>query len=148
MVPVQSALTVYVAETDSLRVTSPLKLEEATPFSLPLPSNTAYPAMANGTCLSFPWISTPLKANRYVPSSVALEHFTLAVSSSLAYPAPTVVRAPAPTTSRISITHAAHSPFRFIGVLLLVCRRPESSPLLSLWGSFPGGIVTGPTMYR
>ena len=66
-VPVQSALTVYVRESGSLRVTSPLKLEESTPFALPLPSKTAYPAKAKGTCSSLLLISTPLKANRYVP---------------------------------------------------------------------------------
>src|SRR5215217_4447049 len=105
----------------SLRDTCPLKLEETTLFSLPLPSKTPYPAKANGTCSLFPLISTPLKANRYVPCSVASEHFALAVSSSLAYPAPTVLSAPAPTTtSRISTIHAAHSPLRFIVVLLLV----------------------------
>src|SRR5215204_1432906 len=129
-VPVQSALTVYVPEMDSLRDTSPLKLVEATLFSLPLPSKTPYPAMANGSCSLLPWISTPSKANGYVPCSVASEHFALAVSSSLAYPAPTVVSAPAPTRSRISTTHAAHSPVRFIVLLLLVCG-PESIPLLS-----------------
>src|SRR5215208_1571762 len=129
-VPVQSPLTVYVPEMGSLRETSPLKLEETTLFSLPLPSNTAYPAMANESWSLFPLISTPSKANGYVPSSVASEHLALAVSSSLAYPAPTVVSAPAPTTSRISTTHAAHSPVRFIVLLLLVCG-PESIPLLS-----------------
>jgi hypothetical protein len=42
----------------------------------------------------------------------------------------TVIRAPAPTTtSRISARPPAHSPVRFIVVLLLVCR-PESPPLL------------------
>src|ERR687895_170974 len=119
-VPVQSALTVYVPEMGSLRETSPLKLEETTLFSLPLPSNTPYPAMANGTWSLLPLITTPSKANGYLPSNVASEHFVLEVSSSLAYPAPTVVRAAAPTTtSRISTTHAAHSPIRFIVVRLL-----------------------------
>src|SRR5215208_7753672 len=83
--------------------------------------------MAKGLCSS-PLISTPFWANRYVPLSVATEHFALLeASSSLAYPAPTVVsRAAAPTTrSRISARPPAHSPFRFIVVLLLVCRRPE-----------------------
>src|SRR5215212_5972153 len=149
-VPVQSALTVYVPEMDSLRDTSPLKLVEATLFSLPLPSKTPYPAMANGSCSLLPLISTPSKANGYVPCSVASEHFALEASSSLAYPAPTVVRAAAPATtvSRISATPPAHSLLRFIVVLLLlvVCCRPqrESSPPLLVWGSFPGGIVMGP----
>src|SRR5215211_4663779 len=82
--------------------------------------------MANGLW-SLPLISTPFWANRYVPSSVATEHFALLEAfSSLAYPAPTVLRAAAPTTSRISATPPAHSPFRFIVVLLLlVCPRPE-----------------------
>src|SRR5215212_4374935 len=84
--------------------------------------------MANGLC-SLPLISTPFWANRYVPSSVATEHFALLEAfSSLAYPAPTVLRAGAPTTrSRISATpHAQNSPLRFIVVLLLlVCPRPE-----------------------
>src|SRR5215218_618112 len=106
--------------------------------------------MANGSCSLLPLISTPSKANGYVPCSVASEHFALlAASSSLAYPTPTVVRAAAPATtiSRISTTPAAHSPLRFIVVLLLlVCPRPqrESSPPLLLWDSFPGGIVMGP----
>src|ERR671911_1884341 len=98
--------------------------------------------MANGLCSS-PLISTPLWANRYVPLSVASEHLALEAFSSLAYPAPTVVRAAAPTTSRISATLPAHSPFRFIVVLLLVCRRPESPPL-PLWDSLPEGILTAP----
>src|SRR5215213_5019814 len=82
--------------------------------------------MANGLCSS-PLISTPFWANRYVPLSVALEHLALEAFSSLAYPAPTVLsRAAAPTTSRISATPPAHSPLRFIVVLLLLeCPRPE-----------------------
>src|SRR5215204_6714834 len=94
--------------------------------------------MANGLCSS-PLISTPFWANRYVPLSVALEHFALLEAfSSLAYPAPTVVRAAAPTTSRISATPPTHSPFRFIVVLLLlVCRRPERKGEDSL-GLFAG----------
>src|SRR5215217_2124114 len=137
-VPVQSALTVYVPEMDSLRETSPLKLEETTLFSLPLPSKTAYPAMANGAWSLFPLTSTPSKANGYVPLSVATEHLALEASSFLAYPAPTVVsKAAAPTTtSRMSARPHAHSPIRFIVVLLLlllllVCPRPESPTLLS-----------------
>src|SRR5215217_2779174 len=133
----------------SLRDTCPLKLEETTLFSLPLPSKPPYPAMADGVCSLYPLISPPSKANGFVPCSVASEHFALAVSSSLAYPAPTVVRAAAPATtiSRISATPPAHSLLRFIVVLLLlVCCRPqrESSPPLLVWGSFPGGIVMGP----
>src|SRR5215211_5923112 len=132
-VPVQSALTVYVPEMDSLRETSPLKLEETTLFSLPLPSKTAYPAMVNGAWSLFPLTSTPSKANGYVPLSVATEHLALEASSFLAYPAPTVVsKAAAPTTtSRMSARPHAHSPSRFIVVLLLVCPRPESPTLLS-----------------
>src|SRR5919107_6289095 len=99
--------------------------------------------MANGLW-SLPLISTPFWANRYVPLSVASEHFALLEASSfLAYPAPTFVRAAAPTTSRISATPPTHSPLRFIVVLLLVCRRPESPPL-PLWDSLPEGILTGP----
>src|SRR5829696_4611864 len=103
--------------------------------------------MTKGLC-SLPLISTPFWANRYVPLSVASEHFALLeASSSLAYPAPTVVRTAAPTTTtRISARPPAHSPLRFIVVLLLlVCCRPqrEFSPPPLLWGSFPGGILTG-----
>src|ERR671911_2230639 len=100
--------------------------------------------MANGLCSS-PLISTPLWANRYVPLSVASEHLALEAFSSLAYPAPTVVRAAAPTTSRISATLPAHSPLRFIVVLLLVCRRPERRGALSL-GLFAGRHTNRPTM--
>src|SRR5918998_818747 len=103
--------------------------------------------MANGLW-SLPLISTPFWANRYVPLSVASEHFALLEASSfLAYPAPTVVRAAAPTTSRISATPPAHSPFRFIVVLLLVCRRPERKGRI-LWDSLPEGILTGPPTCR
>src|SRR5215213_4988080 len=98
--------------------------------------------MAKGLC-SLPLISTPFWANRYVPLSVALEHFALEAFSSLAYPAPTVVRAAAPTTSRISATPPAHSPLRFIVVLLLVCPHPERKGR-TLWDSLPEGILTGP----
>src|SRR5215211_8483074 len=97
--------------------------------------------MANGLCSS-PLISTPFWANRYVPLSVALEHFALEAFSSLAYPAPTVVRPAAPTTNRISARPPAHSPFRFIVVLLLVCGRPERKGKDSLWDSLPEGILT------
>src|ERR671913_331753 len=94
-----------------------------------------------------PLISTPFWANRYVPLSVATEHFALLeASSSLAYPAPTVVSraaAPTTTTSRISARPPAHSPLRFIVVLLLVCCRPQRESSSALWGSFPGGILTG-----
>src|SRR5215208_1484703 len=135
-VPVQSALTVYVPETGSLRETSPLKLEEATPFSLPLPSNTAYPAMANGTWALSPVISTPSKANGYVPCNVATEHFLApAFSSSVAYPVPTAKTATTPT--RRSTTHAAHSTLRFILILLL-----QRAGL----GEAPLRCTTGPSM--
>src|SRR5918911_3355257 len=134
---------------DSLRDTSPLKLVETTLFSLPWPSKMAYPAMANGTCSLLPLISTPSKANGYVPLSVASEHLALEASSSLAYPAPTVVsRAAAPTTtSSISARPPAqNSPFRFIVVLLLllllVCPRPKEGR--TLWDSLRGGILTAP----
>src|SRR5215217_8945972 len=101
--------------------------------------------MANGLW-SLPLISTPFWANGYVPSSVATEHLALEASSSLAYPAPTVVRAAAPTTtSRISTTHAAHSPIRFI-VVLLECRRPERV-LSSSVGLLPRMHTNRPTMY-
>src|ERR671912_1922874 len=96
--------------------------------------------MANGLW-SLPLISTPFWANRYVPLSVASEHFALLEASSfLAYPAPTVVRAAAPTTtSRISATPPAHSPLRFIVVLLLlVCRRPQRESSPSSLGLFAG----------
>src|SRR5215208_7805375 len=127
--PVQSALTVYVLELWCLRPTCPLKLNESTLFPWPLPSKTSYPATANGTW-SFPSVVDPSKANRYVPSSVASEHFAPAASSSLANPVPT---ASTPTTPRSSTTHAAHSPLRLTLVLLASpivfptrhCRRPE-----------------------
>src|SRR5919106_3091154 len=94
--------------------------------------------MANGLW-SLPLISTPFWANRYVPSSVASEHFALEASSSLAYPAPTVVRAAAPTTtSRISARPPAHSPLRFIVVLLLLCCRPQRVLPSSSAGLIPG----------
>src|SRR5215208_6939010 len=70
-------------------------------------------------------MSTPSWAKRYVPSSVALEHFALEAFSSpfssplsSAYPAPPA-RTPAPTTSSTSTTPAAHIPLRFIRVVLL-----------------------------
>src|SRR5918992_4403436 len=100
--------------------------------------------MAKGLCSLLPLISTPFWANRYVPLSVASEHFALLEAfSSLAYPAPTVVRAAAPTTSRISARPPAHSPLRFIVVLLLACPRPESPPLLS--GTLAGRHTNSPT---
>src|SRR5215217_1754279 len=115
---------------DWWRATSPLKLAEATAFTLPLPSYFSIPAMANGPW-SFPEMSTPSWAKRYVPCSVALEHFATAFSSplSLAYPAPPA-RTPAPTTSSTSTPHAAHSFLRFTLVLLV-------SPI-------PRGIVIAP----
>src|SRR5215217_4985798 len=115
--PVQSALTVYVPELWTLRSTCPLKLTESTLFTWPLPSKTSYPATANGPW-SFPSIVDASKANRYVPCSVASEHFAPAASSSLANPLPT---ASTPTTPTSSTTHAAHSPLRLIpGPPLLV----------------------------
>jgi hypothetical protein len=119
----------------------PFTLNEETPFALPLPSNTSKFATANGT-FSSPLTIYPSKASRYLPFNVASEqHFALAVSLSLAHPAPTVVsRAPTPPRSRISTTHAAHSPLRFTLVLLVAPPRVPSP----LWGSFPGGIVIGP----
>src|SRR5215208_5739041 len=70
-------------------------------------------------------MSTPSWAKRYVPSSVALEHFALEAFSSpfssplsSAYPVPPA-RTPAPTTSSTSTTPAAHIPLRFIRVVLL-----------------------------
>src|SRR5215218_4741529 len=108
--PVQSALTVYVLELWCLRPTCPLKLNESTLFPWPLPSKTSYPATANGPW-SFPSIVNPSKANRYLPSSVASEHFAPAASSSLANPVPT---ASTPTTPTSSTMHAAHSPLRLI----------------------------------
>src|ERR687889_292520 len=113
------------------------------PLTSPLPSKTSKPAKAKGLCSS-PLISTPFWANRYVPSSVATEHFALLEAfSSLAYPAPTVVRAAAPTTTRISARPPAHSPLRFIVVLLLVCR-PEKRGGLSL-GLFSGRHTNRPS---
>src|SRR5215213_1223084 len=53
--------------------------------------------MANGLRPS-PLISTPFWANRYVPCSVALEHFAPASFSSLANPLPTARTPTRPTT--------------------------------------------------
>src|SRR5215217_39411 len=78
-------------------------LAETTVLTWPLPSKTSYPARAAGSC-SLPLISTSSKANRYVPSSVASEHFALeAFSSPLsplssAYPAPPASTPTRPTT--------------------------------------------------
>src|SRR5829696_7073024 len=82
---------------DSWRTTSPLKLAEMTAFTLPLPSYFSIPAMANGFWL-FPVTSTPSWANRYVPCSVALEHFAPASFSSSANPLPTASTPTRPTT--------------------------------------------------
>src|SRR5829696_813335 len=82
---------------DWLRATSPLKLAEMTAFTLPLPSYFSIPAMANGFWL-FPVTSTPSWANRYVPCSVALEHFAPASFSSSANPLPTATTPTTPTT--------------------------------------------------
>src|SRR5215211_5548487 len=102
--------------------------------------------MANGLCSS-PLISTPFWANRYVPLSVALEHFALEAFSSLAYPAPTVLRAAAPTTSRISARPPAHSPLRFIvwsSFSCVVAQRERGG--LSV-GLFAGRHTNSTTMY-
>src|SRR5215210_269177 len=95
--PVQFALTVYVPGMDSWRTTSPLKLAEMRAFTLPLPSYFSIPAMANGAW-SFPVTSTPSWAIRYVPCSVALEHFALESFSSSANPLPTASTPTTPTT--------------------------------------------------
>ena len=73
--PVQSALTVYVAESGSLQVTSPLKLEESTPFILPLPSKTAYLADGERDLLIIALDFDPIKGEQIRPVSVASEHF-------------------------------------------------------------------------
>src|SRR5215218_5028892 len=71
--------------------------------------------MAKGLC-SLPLIPTPSAANRYVPCSVASEHFAPEAFSSSAYPVP-IARTPAsPTTS--STTPAAQRLLRFMLVLL------------------------------
>src|SRR5215207_3557271 len=113
--PVQSALTVYVLELWCLRPTCPLKLNESTLFPWPLPSKTSYPATANGPW-SFPSIVDPSKANRYMPSSVASEHFAPSSSSlafsSLANPVPT---ASAPTTPTSPNTTNRVAKYLFMG---------------------------------
>src|SRR5918995_7544533 len=53
--------------------------------------------MANGLW-SLPLISTPFWANRYVPCSVASEHFAPVAFSSLANPVPTASTPRRPTT--------------------------------------------------
>src|SRR5215211_1352821 len=53
--------------------------------------------MATGLC-SLPLISTPFWANRYVPLSVATEHFAPAAFSSLANPVATASTPTRPTT--------------------------------------------------
>src|SRR5215217_556636 len=126
---------------DWWRATFPLKLAEATAFTLPLPSYFSIPAMANGP-LSGPPVTTPSWAKRYVPCSVASEHFAPAFSSPLsplssAYPAPPARTTPAPTTSSTSTTPAAHSLLRFIPVLLV-------SPIILTPVPGPRGIVGGP----
>src|SRR5215208_7117078 len=95
--PVQSALTVYAPGMDWWRATSPLKLAETTALTLPLPSYFSIPAKANGTCF-FPSTLTPSWANRYVPCSVALEHFALAAFSFSANPLPAASTPTRPTT--------------------------------------------------
>src|SRR5215203_913030 len=115
-VPVQSALTVYVPGMDSWRTTSPLKLAEMTAFTLPLPSYFSIPAMANGFWL-FPVTSTPSWASRYVPCSVALEHFALAPFSSSANPLPTATTPTTPTTPNTTNRAAK---YLFMGSLYLL----------------------------
>src|SRR5215218_982766 len=83
---------------DSWRTISPLKLAEMRAFTLPLPSYLSIPAMANGSW-SFPVRWTPSWANRYVPCSVASEHFDLAPFSSSANPVPTACAPTTPTTA-------------------------------------------------
>jgi hypothetical protein len=81
-------------------MTSP-QLVEATLLRWLLPSKTSYPAMANGSW-SLPLISTSSKANGYVPSSVASEHFVRPAFSSSANPLPTAstpTRATTPNTT-------------------------------------------------
>src|SRR5215208_4147457 len=53
--------------------------------------------MANGLC-SLPLIRTPFWANRYVPLSMATEHFALEAFSSSANPLPTASIPRRPTT--------------------------------------------------
>src|SRR5215204_748318 len=114
--PVQFALTVYVPGMDSWRTTSPLKLAEMTAFTLPLPSYFSIPAMANGFW-SFPVTSTPSWAIRYVPCSVALEHFAPAPFSSSANPVPT---ARTPTTPTTPNTTNRAATYLFMRLYLLV----------------------------
>src|SRR5919205_447231 len=116
--PVQSALTVYVLELWCLRPTCPLKLNESTLFPWPLPSKTSYPATANGPW-SFPSIVDPSKANRYMPSSVASEHFALSVFSPLANPVPTA-RIPMTPTSDTPNRAATYLFMRPLYLLLLM----------------------------
>src|SRR5215212_12103439 len=110
--PVQSALTVYVLELWCLRPTCPLKLNESTLFPWPLPSKTSYPATANGPW-SFPSIVDSSKANRYMPSSVASEHFAPAAFSSSAFsssanPLPTASTPTTPTTANTTNSAARY----------------------------------------
>src|SRR5215212_4737582 len=93
-------------------------------------------------------MSTPSWAKRYVPSSVALEHFALEAFSSpfssplsSAYPAP-LARTPAPTTSSTSTTPAAHIPLRFIRVVLLSGMNLSSQLLKCHYTSFSPSLST------
>src|SRR5215208_4376387 len=118
-VPVQSALTVYVPDTCCLRITCPLKLAEKTLFTWPLPSKTSYPAPANGTW-SFPVMSTPFQPSRYVPCSVALEHFSPAAFSSSANPVPTASTPTRPTTPNTPNTTNRAATYLFMRSLYLL----------------------------
>src|SRR5215208_4218179 len=98
---------------DSWRTTSPLKLAEMTAFTLPLPSYFSIPAMANGAWSS-PVTSTPSWAIRYVPCSVALEHFAPAEFSSSANPVPTASTPTRPTTPNTTNRAARYLFMRFV----------------------------------
>src|SRR5215211_251626 len=175
--PVQFALTVYVPGMDSWRTTSPLKLAEMTAFTLPLPSYFSIPAMANGAW-SFPVTSTPSWAIRYVPCSVALEHFALAEFSFSANPLPTASTPTRPTTPTTTnkaatylfmssvppcfigphVTAAAYSCERggritqlqyFLQLSLRTPENPHSTRLgESLWSGFIADSFGPPTMPR
>src|SRR5215216_1945332 len=96
--------------------------------------------MATGLCSS-PLSSTPFWANRYVPCSVASEHFALEAFSSLAYPAPIARTPTSPTTS--STTPAAHSPLGFMLVLLSSAPPAGGSPSPPLGRERPAMIGVG-----
>src|SRR5215217_2412301 len=98
---------------DWWRTPSPLKLAEMRAFTLPLPSYFSIPAMANGAW-SFPVTSTPSWAIRYVPCSVALEHFAPAEFSSSANPVPTASTPTTPTTPNTTNRAARYLFMRFV----------------------------------